>query len=525
MERNSSYLGNPRLKRSGESIEWSEEMVAEYIKCKDDIVYFVKTFMKIIHVDKGLVPFETYPFQDDLINHLNDNRFSIVKTSRQVGKTTTSVAFLLHYVLFNESKVVGILANKGATSREILGRLQLAYENLPKYLQQGVLEWNKGSIELENGSKIIASSTSSSAVRGFSFSALFLDEAAFIHDNMFWEFWDSVYPTISSGKETKVIMVSTPNGMNHFYKFWTDAQEERSSFKAFDVHWSLVPGRDDEWKKDTIGNIGEDRWRQEFEAEFLGTSNTLINVNTLSNLAYATPEFFSNDIKYYKYPDRDRTYLLTADVSYGRGQDYSAFSVIDITEYPFEQVATFRSNNISPLLYPSVIQKVALDYNEAWVLVENNDIGKTVTQVLNYELEYENLLSVGAVKAMDIGVRMTKATKALGCSNLKDLMESNKLIIVDVDTIQELSTFVIRGSSYAAEGGAHDDTVMPLVLFSWFISQSMFKELTDKDIRQSMYERNISDIEEMMTPFGFSSEHDDNDKVYTDEDGVRWTLS
>jgi hypothetical protein len=519
----SSYLGNPLLKRSGEQLNWSEEMVAEYLKCKEDIIYFVKTHMKIIHVDDGLIPFDTYPFQDELINHLNDNRFSIIKTSRQVGKTTTSVAFLLHYILFNESKVVGILANKGATSREILGRLQLAYENLPKYLQQGVLEWNKGSIELENGSKIIASSTSSSAVRGFSFSTLFLDEAAFIHGNLFWEFWDSIYPTISSGKHTKIIMVSTPNGMNHFYKFWNDAQEKRSSFVPFDVHWSLVPGRDEKWKKDTIGNIGEDRWRQEFEAEFLGTSNTLVNVNTLSSLSYKLPEFFSNDISYYKYPTKGNTYVMAVDVSYGRGQDYSTFSIMDITQYPFEQVATYRSNSISPLLFPSIIQKVALDYNEAFVLVENNDIGKTVTQVLNYELEYENLISIGSVKAMDIGIRMTKATKSLGCSILKDLMENQKLIIVDMHTIQELSTFIIRGSSYAAEGGAHDDMVMNLVLFAWFTGQSMFKELTDSDIRLKMYQRNIEDIEEMMTPFGFTNDIDDEDNTFV-EDGLRWKI-
>ena len=522
MEKVSSYLGNPRLKKSSEQIAWTEEMVQEYLKCKNDIVYFVKTFMKIIHVDHGLVPFDTYPFQDDLINHLNDNRFSIVKTSRQVGKTTTSVAFLLHYILFNESKVVGILANKGATSREILGRLQLAYEHLPKYLQQGVLEWNKGSIELENGSKIIASSTSSSAVRGFSFSALFLDEAAFIHDNMFWEFWDSVYPTISSGTETKVIMVSTPNGMNHFHKFWTNAVEERSSFVPFDVHWSLVPGRDDEWKKDTIGNIGEDRWRQEFEAEFLGSSNTLVNINTLSNLVFKEPKYISNEVLYYKTSEEGHTYVMSVDVSYGRGQDYSTFSIIDITEYPFEQVATYRSNQISPLLFPSIIQKVGNDYNEAYVIVESNDIGKTVLQVLNYELEYENLISVGAIKSMDIGIRMTKSTKAMGCSNLKDLMESQKLIVVDRHTIQELSTFIIKGSSYAAEGGCHDDMVMNLVLFSWFTGQTMFKDLTDKDIRLKMYQQHIDDIEEMMTPFGFSSEHDDEKVIY--EDGVRWSI-
>lgn len=523
MEKQSSYLGNPRLKRSGEQISWTEDMVQEYMKCKNDIIYFIKTYMKIVHVDHGLVPFDTYSFQDNLINHLNDNRFSIVKTSRQVGKTTTSVAFLLHYVLFHESKVVGILANKGATSREILGRLQLAYEHLPKYLQQGVLEWNKGSIELENGSKIIASSTSSSAVRGFSFSCLFLDEAAFIHDNLFWEFWDSVYPTISSGKETKVIMVSTPNGMNHFHKFWVDGNEGRSSFKTFEVHWSLVPGRDKQWKKDTIGNIGEERWRQEFEAEFLGSSNTLININTLQNLVYQPPLETINDVKYYKNPRSDRTYFMTVDVGYGRGQDYSTLSVIDITEYPFEQVATYRSNQISPLLYPSIIHKIATDYNNAFVLVENNDIGKTVLQVLNYELEYENLLSVGAIKSGDLGVRTTKATKAIGCSNLKDLIEGEKLIIVDEFSINELSTFISKGSSYQAEAGKHDDTVMNLVVFSWFTTQEMFKDLTDKDIRTKLYKQHIDDIEEMLTPFGFSSEHDEDDNTFY-EDGLRWTV-
>ena len=529
----SSYLGNPLLKRSGEQLNWSEEMVAEYLKCKEDIIYFVKTHMKIIHVDDGLIPFDTYPFQDELINHLNDNRFSIIKTSRQVGKTTTSVAFLLHYILFNESKVVGILANKGATSREILGRLQLAYENLPKYLQQGVLEWNKGSIELENGSKIIASSTSSSAVRGFSFSTLFLDEAAFIHGNLFWEFWDSIYPTISSGKHTKIIMVSTPNGFNLFYKFWNDAVEGNNQFKTFKIHWTSIPERDQEWRRKIISDIGEEAFRQEYEADFLGSSNTLISYEKLQELSYSSPVWSKEDLDVYVEPEKEKLYTITVDTARGQGLDYSTFTVFDISEVPYKIVAKYRNNIIAPLLFPNIINTIGKKYNDAYVLVESNDIGAQVADVLHHDLEYENLLTVswygrhgqqissGHRADISYGVRTTKQVKKIGCSNLKSLIEEDKLLIPDYDIISELTTFVTVGDTFGAEEGSNDDLVTTLVLFGWMVDQQYFKELSNLNIREKLYQTKMDSIEDMTIPFGIIDDGLD-DKYELMPDGTKW---
>ena len=517
----STYLGNPLLKRVNVPQNYTQEEIHEYVKCRDNPIYFIKNYMTIVNIDKGLMKFDLYPFQEELILGLQNNRFSIVKCPRQSGKSQTSLAFMLHYVLFTDQKHVAILANKGATARELLGRLQLAYEKLPMFLQQGVAEWNKGSIVLENGSQILASSTSSSAIRGYSFNLIFLDEFAFIQQGMAEEFFNSVYPTISSGQTSKVIIVSTPNGMNHFYKMWTDAIEGRSNYQAFEINWWDVPGRDEEWKKQTIENSSEEQFRQEFECEFLGSVGTLITPGKIAELAIKSPIRRTDGLDVLEETIEEHNYFITVDVAEGRGQDYSTISVIDITQIPFKQVAKYRSNTISPLLFPNVIQNVATAYNKATVLIESNGPGGEVANILHYDLEYENLINESGVLSK-LGIKMTKRVKAIGCSNLKDLIETNKLIINDLETISELTQFIVRGKSWSAEMGAHDDLVMGLVMFSWYSSQPQFKELNDIDLRTKLYDGQIQQIEEDLTPFGFIEDGTDEDGKYVSEGGEIW---
>lgn len=453
--------------------------------------------------------------------------------------TTTVVSYLLHYILFNDNVNVGILANKATTSREILGRLQLSYENLPKWLQQGVIVWNRGSLELENGSKIIAASTSASAVRGMSFNIIFLDEFAFVPNHIADDFFASVYPTISSGKKSKVIIVSTPKGMNHFYRMWHDAERHKSEFVATEVHWSEVPGRDEQWKATTISNTSEEQFRAEHLCEFLGSVGTLINPSKLKILVYDDPIKRSKGLDVYENPKEDHNYLITVDVARGIGNDYSAFVVFDITNFPYKVVAKYKNNEIKPMLFPAIINEVAKAYNNSWLLIEVNDIGDQVANILHFDLEYDNILMcamkgrAGQVagsgfsgKKSQLGVRTTSSVKKLGCSNLKLLIEDDKLFITDYDIISELTTFAQRHNSFEAEEGCNDDLVMCLVIFSWLVAQEYFKEMTDNDIRKRLYEEQKNQIEQDMSPFGFISDGlDDFEDFIEEKSGDRWLIA
>lgn len=524
-----AYLSNPNLKKIGINIEFTKEQIEEYIKCSKDPIYFVKNYMKIIHVDQGLIPFDLYDYQEKMITNFNDERFVITKMPRQSGKSTAVISFILYYILFNESKNVALLANKAELARELLDRLKKAYENLPLWLQQGITVWNKGSIELENGSKILATSTTGSAARGQSFSLVFLDEFAFVQHNIANDFFKSVYPTISSGQETKMIIVSTPKGMNHFYKMWVEAEEERSNFKTLEVDWWETPGRDIEWKHQQIANTSEQDFNQEFACEFLGSTNTLVNVNVLRNMTFVNPTFHKNGFDQYGDILPDHQYVITVDTARGVGLDNSAFLVIDITSVPYRVVAKFKDSLISPILYPELIYNVATNYNEAFVLIEINDIGEQVANILANDLEYENIfitnvkgragqvISGGFSSNRQLGVRTTKKVKRIGCSTLKDLVEDNKIIIEDFDLIEEMSNFITKKDSYEADEGYHDDLVMCLVLFSWLIRQSYFKDLTNSDIRERFLKDKEAMIEADLLPFGFKYDAvDDNIKEVAD---------
>ena len=528
------YLGNPNLKKANTPHEFTEEQIIEFVKCKEDPVYFAKNYIKIVSLDEGLTQFHPYDFQEKLIRNFHENRFNICKMPRQTGKSTTSVSYLLHYAVFNDSTNIGILANKAATARDLLGRLQTAYENLPKWMQQGIIAWNKGSLELENGSKILAASTSASAVRGMSFNILFLDEFAFVPNHIAESFFASVYPTITSGKNTKVIMVSTPHGMNHFYRYWHDAERGKNEYIPTDVHWSEVPGRDDVWKEQTIANTSEQQFKVEFECEFLGSINTLINPAILRNMVYDTPIAKNAGLDIYENPIKDHNYIITVDVARGMGNDYSAFIVFDVTQFPYKVVAKYRNNEVKPMLFPNVIFDVAKGYNNAYLLVEVNDIGDQVASILQFDLEYENLLMAsmrgraGQVvgqgfsgKKTQLGVRTTSAVKKLGCSNLKTMIEDNKLLTCDYEIISELTTFAQKHNSFEAEEGCNDDLAMCLVLFAWLVAQDYFKEMTDNDIRKRIYEEQRNQIEQDMAPFGFINNGLD-DESFVDKDGDLW---
>jgi hypothetical protein len=528
------YLGNPNLKKANTSIEFTQEQILEFMKCKDDPVYFAKNYVKIVTLDHGLMPFELYPFQERLVNNFHQHRFNICKMPRQTGKSTTVVSFLLHYAVFNDNVNIGILANKAATARELLDRLQTAYENLPKWMQQGIISWNKGSLELENGSKILAASTSASAVRGMSFNILFLDEFAFVPNHIADSFFASVYPTITSGKSTKVIIVSTPHGMNHFYRMWHDAERGKNEYVFTDVHWSEVPGRDEIWKQQTIANTSEQQFKVEFECEFLGSVDTLISPSKLRSLVYDHPKTSSGGLDIHDDVVDDHDYLMTVDVARGVGSDYSAFTVVDITTFPHQVVAKYRNNEIKPMLFPSIIVDVAKNYNNAYILCEVNDVGDQVASIIHYDLEYTNILMcsmrgrAGQIvgqgfsgKKTQLGVKMSKTVKKIGCLNLKTMIEENKLLLKDYEIMSELTTFIQKHNSFEAEEGCNDDLAMCLVIYAWLVAQDYFKELTDQDVRKRLYEEQKNQIEQDMAPFGFVADGLD-DTSFVDGDGDRW---
>ena len=530
------YLGNPLLKKANVAQEFTKEQILEFVACREDPVYFAKNHVKIVSLDEGLVQFSPYDFQEKLINNFHNNRFNICKMPRQTGKSTTSVAYLLHYAVFNDNVNIGILANKAATARDLLGRLQTAYENLPKWMQQGVLSWNKGSLELENGSKILAASTSASAVRGMSFNILFLDEFAFVPNHIAESFFASVYPTITSGKSTKVIMVSTPHGMNHFYRYWHDAERGKNEYVPTDVHWSEVPGRNEEWKLQTIANTSEQQFKIEFECEFLGSVDTLIAPSKLRALTYENPIQRNAGLAIPETAIKDHEYVITVDVARGVSEDYSAFVVFDITSFPNKIVAKYRNNEIKPMLFPNVIYEVAKNYNGAFILCEVNDVGDQVAALLHYDLEYDNVLMcsmrgrAGQVvgqgfsgKKTKMVVKMSKTVKKVGSLNLKTLIEADKVLFQDYEIISELTTFISKSNSFEAEEGCNDDLAMCLVIYAWLVCQDYFKEMTDTDVRKKLYEDQKNQIEQDMAPFGFINDGLGDDS-FVDAEGDRWNL-
>lgn len=526
------YNGNPLVKRDGVEQSFTQDELSEYIRCMNDPAYFARKYVKVINLDRGLVPFDLYPYQEKMFNHFNENRFSIVLACRQSGKSISSVVYILWYAIFKPEQTIAVLANKGSTAQEMITRITLALENLPFFLQPGCKTLNKKSIEFSNNSRIISSATSGSSIRGMSVNVLFLDEFAFVENDA--RFYTSTYPVVTSGKSTRVIITSTANGLgNVFHKIWEGAVQSTNEYKPFRVDWWDVPGRDEAWKQQTIANTSELQFDQEFGNNFHGTGNTLINANTLLRLKAKQPIYSMNGVNVYETPIKkyldednkiahdDHAYMMFVDVAKGRGQDYSTFNIIDITTRPFRQVATYRDNMVSPLLFPDIIQKYAKIYNNALVVIENNDQGSVVCNGLYYDLEYENVFSTSSVKSDGIGVFMDKKVKRIGCSNMKDLVEQSKLEIVDAETIVEASVFVAKGQSYEAVDGMHDDLIMNLVLFGWFAATPMFNEAMDSNMRSLIYAQQAKQIEDEVLPFGFISDGQEED-VIIDDTGQKW---
>lgn len=521
------YLGNNNVKKDGVIQGWSEETIQEYLKCMKDPAYFAVTYCKIISLDKGLVNFKLYPYQEKMFQHFNDNRFSIVLACRQSGKSISSVAYLLWFAIFHSEKNIAILANKGATAREMLSRITLMLENLPFFLQPGTKALNKGSIEFSNNSKIFAAATSGSSIRGQSVNLLYLDEFAFVERAT--EFYTSTYPVVSSGKDTKVIITSTANGIgNQFYSIWQGAIQKTNAYKPFRVDWWDVPGRDEAWKQETINNTSQLQFDQEFGNTFFGTGDTLINAGALMKMQSIEPiEILEGGcLLIYEKPKKDHEYIVCVDVAKGRGQDYSTFNVIDVTSRPFRQVAVYRNNTISPILFPNIIYKYCNSYNQAYVIIESNDQGVLVTRGLYYDLEYENIHVSSATKSDGIGIEMTRKVKRLGCSAIKDIIENDKLVINDKETILECSTFVAKGQSYEASDGNHDDLIMNFVMFGYFVTTEMFKDMTDINIKEMMFKERMEQIEEDILPFGFIDDGSDaiQDIEKEEDKGRPWAI-
>ena len=517
------YLGNPNVKRDGVETSFTKEEILEYQKCMQEPAYFARKYVKIISLDEGLVPFNLYPYQEKMFEHFKNNRFSIVLACRQSGKSISSVVYLLWYAVFHPEKTIAILANKGAVAREMLARITLALENLPFFLQPGCKALNKGSIEFSNNSKIIASATSGSSIRGLSINLLFLDEFAFVENDA--QFYTSTYPVVSAGKDTQIVITSTANGIgNVYHKLWEGAVQKTNEFKPFRVDWWDVPGRDEKWKEETISNTSALQFEQEFGNTFHGRGNTLIAANHLLAQKAMDPIYFMENVSIYKEPIQGHTYVMTVDVAKGRGQDYSTFTIIDITTDTFEQVGTFRDNNISPMLLPDLIYKWANSYNEAYIIVESNDQGVVVCNGLYYDLEYENMFVESVVKKNSIGATMTRRVKRIGCSSIKDLIEQRKLTIHDANTIIEMTTFVAKGSSYQAVAPNHDDLMMNLVLFAWFTTTDIFSSISDIDMKNMLYKEQLQAIQDDMIPFGFieGTRGNDGPKTFKDEDGTVW---
>jgi len=521
-----TYLGNSNLKAAGVTVNFTEEQIVELRKCRKDPIYFIENYCKIITLDHGLQPFKLYDCQRNKVKVIHENRKVILMEGRQQGKTTTSAAYILWYTLFQDSKTVAILANKATAAREVLNRYQLMYENLPLWIQQGVVTWNKGDIALENNAVVFTAATSSSGIRGKSVNLLYVDETAIIPNNVAEEFFTSVYPTISAGTTSKILLSSTPLGYNHFWRFWNDAQEGNNDFVPLFIPYTEIPGRDDKWAEEQKRQLGELKFNQEVLCTFLGSSATLIRADVIAKLKPKNNKYTKDGLDVYNKPIKGHNYVIIADTAKGVGGDYSAFSIIDITQVPYIQVAKYRDNKISPLLYPNIIHKMAKEYNDAYVLIETNS-SEQVPTILYSELEYENLLFVNMSSSGQVvsggfgggqtrlGVQTDKKVKRIGCTNFKSMVEENKLLIQDIDTIAELSTFIERRGSYSADEGYHDDLVMTLVLFSWLTSNPYFKDLNDVNLREEMYKSHIKNIEEELTPFGYIDDgrDDPNEQV------------
>lgn len=565
------YLGNERLRAAGTVIDLEQWQLDEIRKCRKDYIYFIENYFYISSLDDGEILFKMWEPQKEFIHTIHKNRRVIGMQSRQLGKTSVLSAYITWRALFKPTKTneqIAILANKAPAAREVMARIQFAYERLPLWLQSGIRTWNKGDIWLENSSKVFTAATSKQGVRGRSCSLVAVDEAAIIPANIADDFFTAMQPVISSGKRTKFVLTSTPLGFNHFYHRWQAAdkwdtkEKGTNGFVQFFIHWSQIPGRTQEWADAERKAIGDLKFNQEYDCKFLGSSLTLIDSNTIGKMRAAIPilenseglKIFHPPVNMVKDADgkvvqQPHIYFGIVDVSRGLGGDYSAVSIIDVSTNPYKVVATYRNNLVSPLLFPSIIAKLGYDYNEAFLLVEINENGQQIADILYDEMEYENVLTVvkngtrgqtlssgfGKRTGIQLGVKTSTQVKRLGCLAIKTLIEEGKLLPEDSEIISEFTTFIQVRKSFEADQGYHDDMVMTLVLFGWLSTQQFFKDLTNEDLRDSIFKNRITSINQNLTPYIFVSQkepevivEDYGNRMYieesTDIDDIRWLL-
>ena len=488
--------GNPNLRGNGEQIEYSEQMIQEYIRCKEDIFHFAETYFKIISIDEGERTIELREYQKKILKTITnpDKRFFAVLSGRQIGKSTISTIYLLHTLLFNADQTIAIATNKEPTSMEILKRVAFAYQNLPLFLQAGIITFNKKQIECDNNSRIIISSTTSSSLTGHSISLLYLDEFSKIPENMARDFQDSVFPTIYSAKKSRILIVSTPKGMNHWYNIWCGAVDNTNGFVPIKINWREIPGRDEKFKSDIIQKYGLLHWRQEYAAVFIGTSQTLIDPDVLEQHRPKEPiEYrYGYSLKIYELPKKGCLYAIGVDVSQGVGADNSAMQILKInSKNSIEQVATYTSNDISVDNFAERCIEVSKLYNEAILVIENNGFGAIVITRIWWGFEYENVF---CPSSKEIGFSAQKATKFNGNVALRRYFDNRWISISDTETIFELSRYEeVKDNIFKAAGGAKDDRVMSLLWVVYYV-ESYFDD--GRDINFKINDKNKLDITE-----------------------------
>jgi len=502
------YNNNPNLKAEGVITEFTEYQVDEYIKCSNDPIYFLENYAKIVSLDDGVIPFVPFDYQKKFINEIHENRLVVGMMSRQLGKSTICAGYIAWYILFNDNKKAAMLANKQAIAQEIFSRVKFIIEHVPVWLQKGIVKWAETRIKLDNGSSCYCAATSPSAVRGDSINLILVDEFSHLNPKLADSFIASVFPTISSSKTAKMMIVSTPNGLNHFHTVWDGAIKGSNGFIPIKATWRDNPTRDQAWADKELISLGAVRYACEVECDFASSSFTLISGSKLSTITTITPVFSKDNLNIFYEPIIGHSYVITVDTSEGVHQDYSAFTVFDITTLPYCVVGTYKDNTISSLVYPALIERICKKYNSAYVLVETNSVGVTVANCLFYELEYEFIYFTNKETLNEgsgyPGVRTTKKVKAIGTACLRDLIEQDQLIINSHDILQELSVFVQKGTSYASSepNGVNDDLVSTCWLFAWLVKQQIFEELTNTNIRSILAKKTEQYIDDNMLPFG-----------------------
>lgn len=471
------FSNNPSLFGTNVKFPLSEKHIQEIYKCSTDIFYFIENYVQIFTLDNGWVVPKLRSYQKKLIQHYLDNRFSNVMMGRQSAKSTTTLLFILWKIIFFPDTTVGMAANKESMATENLSRLKDYFENLPIWLKVGVKAWNSTFITLDNGSKVYSAATSGNTFRGLGLSLLFVDEVAFI--DCWDDFSKSVLPTISSGTKSQAIYTTTPKGLNHFYHMWTNGENGKSLFKNFRVEWWEVPGRDEAWKQEMLATLpgGEIEFAQEYACEFLGSSDTLINISSLKMLRYSevyVRDIFTFGFKRYEEVRECHQYIMTVDPAKD-GLDKFAVHVFDVSKFPFIQVAS-ANLNVNYLKMPGVLYEIGTYYNNAFIIIENNEgAGQSVVDKLYDNYEYENLYRDPNKEYY--GFRTTSTTRNQILSNLKIFLENNKIYLNDKDTIDQLFVFINRGGKYQADKGYHDDLVMALaILFAPFLHKNMYSD-------------------------------------------------